>query len=61
MTAVCRFRTALLCATMEGHGEAVEALLDAGADAAVQVTHFLLGPLVSLPSIKKLMRFRDTK
>ena len=46
---------------MEGHGEAVEALLDAGADAAVQVTHFLFGPLVSLPSIKKLMRFRDTK
>ena len=46
---------------MEGHGEAVEALLDAGADAAVQVTHFLLGPLVSLPSIKKLMAFRDTK
>ena len=40
------FRTALLCATMEGHGEAVEALLDAGADAAVQVTH-------SLPSFKK--------
>ena len=29
---------------MEGHGEAVEALLDAGADAAVQVTHSSLVP-----------------